>query len=169
MVSASPLPAASTILVPKYTSDTNGLFSGKFSENWHQEAHLPVALFQQTNRSFDLKLSESVRTITKSPIIVSFLLVTFIFSSPNTNDPVYSFCEMGTPNDLVCSGKSVSRRQGSANDIPLIRVSTVDRHNKELSADLDLLLGVAPVDKPQDIQHVRRSFRFVYRDGWRED
>ncbi len=161
--------ASSPILVPKFTPSTNGPVSGLLSENLQQEIHLPVALFQETNASFDLKVCQSVRRAAKPPMVISFLLVTFIFSSPNTNDPVYSFCEMGRPDELICTGRSVSRRPGSTNEIPLIRVSTVDRHKKELSADLDLLIGVAPMDHPQDIQYFRRSFRFVYRDGWKED
>src|SRR4051794_19477402 len=67
--------AGSTILVSKYTPETNGLLSGFFSENLRQESHLPVALFQETNTTFDLKLYESFRTTAKPPIIVSFLLV----------------------------------------------------------------------------------------------
>jgi hypothetical protein len=100
-------------------------------------------------------------------MIVSFLLITFIFSSPSTNDPVYSFCEMGRPDELICTGVSVSRRPGSTNEIPLIRVSTVDPRKKDVTADLDLLIGVASLNKPQDIRYLRRSFSFVYRDGWR--
>ena len=83
--------------------------------------------------------------------------------------PVYSFCEMGRPDDLVWTGKRLSRRPGGTNEIPLIRVSTVDRHKKEVTADLDLLLGVAPLSDPQDVRYFRRSFRFNYQDGWRED
>ncbi|MEQ1934874.1 MAG: hypothetical protein ABL962_13525 [Fimbriimonadaceae bacterium] len=156
---------SSLIVVSKFTPNTNGLFSA----NLQQEFHLPVALFQETNTSFDTKVYESVRTDVKPPMIVSILLVTFIFSSPNTNDPVYSFCEMGTPDELICTGTNVSRRLGSTNEIPLIRVSTVNRHKKEVTADLDLLLGVAPLNDPKDIRYLRRSFRFIYRDGWKED
>jgi len=161
--------AGSTILVPKYTPETNALLPGPWSENLAQESHLPVALFQETNSTFDLKLYESVRTDVKPPVIVSFVLVTFVFSSPNTKDPVYSFCEMGQPQELICTGTTVSRRPGTTNEIPLIRVSTVDRHKKDLTADLDLLICVAPVKDPKDTQYVRRSFRFVYRNGWEED
>jgi hypothetical protein len=166
---ASSVIAGSTILVPNYTPETNGIPAGLFSEHLAQESHLPVALFQETNSTFDLKLYESVRTTVKPPVIVSFLLVTFVFSSPNTNDPVYSFCEMDQPHELVCTDTNVSRRPGSTNEIPLIRVSTVDRHKKDLTADLDLLIGVAPTEDPKDIRYVRRSFRFVYRNGWKED
>jgi hypothetical protein len=161
--------AGSTILVPKYTPGTNGLLSGPCSENLAQESHLPVALFQEANTTFDLKLCESVRTAVKPPITVSFLLVTFVFSSPSTNDPVYSFCEMGQPHQLLCTGTNVLRRPGATNEIPLIRVSTVDRHIKDLTADLDVLVGVAPAADPKDARYVRRSFRFVYRNGWREE
>ena len=167
--SASLAAASSQVLVPKVASDTNALFSGAFSGYLPQEVNLPVALFQETNTTFDMKVCESVRATIKPPMVVSFHLVTFIFSSPNTNDPVYSFCEMGRPDDLVCIGRSVSRRPGSTNEVPLIRVSTVDRHKKDVTAELDLLISVAPLDAPQDIRYFRRSFRFVYRDGWKED
>jgi hypothetical protein len=76
---------------------------------------------------------------------------------------------MGQPHELFCTGTNISRRPGSTNEIPLIRVSTVDRHRKELTADLDLLVGVTPVAAPQDARYFRRSFRFVYRDGCKED
>jgi hypothetical protein len=145
------------------------LFSGAFSGYLPQEVNLPIALFQETNTTFDMKVCESLGTTIKPPMVVSFLLVTFIFSSPNTNDPVYSFCEMGLPDELVWTGKSVSRRPGSTNEIPLIRVSTVDRHKKDVTADLELLVGVAPLNDLHDVRYFRRSFRFVYRDGWQEE
>ncbi|HYG36022.1 MAG TPA: hypothetical protein VEC99_14625 [Clostridia bacterium] len=153
------------IVVPKWTADTNGFFS----ETMQQESHLPVALFHCTNAPFEHRLYESVSGNAKPPVIISFHLVSFVFSSPNTNDLVFSSCEMGSPDELVCNGKSVSRRPGSTNEIPLIRVSTVDRRKNQLTADLDLLLGVAPLSDPQDKQYFRRSFRFVYADGWKED
>lgn len=167
--SASPVAAASKILVSRYTPETNGLLSGISLGDLPQISHLPVALFMETNTTFDAKVYESVRTTVKPPIVVSFLLVTFIFSSPNTNTPVYSFCEMGQPQELLCTGTNISRRPGSTNEIPLIRVSTVDRNKKDLTADLDLLVGVAPAADPQDVRYFRRSLRFVYRDGWKED
>jgi hypothetical protein len=166
------LPAAASpqILVPEFPPETNGLFSGWLPfVNLPQEVNLPVALFQETNLTFDTKIYESVRKTTKAPVVLSFLLITFIFSSPSTNDPVYSFCEMGQPDELVCTGTNVYRRPGSTNEIPLIRVSTVDRHKKEVTADLDLLIGIAPLENPQDVRYFRRSFRFVFRHGWRED
>jgi hypothetical protein len=148
----------------KITIGTNGLFS----ENIQQELDLPVALFQKTNTSFDEKVYESVRRAIKPPAIISFHMITFVFSSPSTNDLVFSFCEMGQPDELICTGKSVSRRPGSTNEVPLNRIRTVDRHKKDVAADLDVLVGVAPPNDPQDVRYFRRSFRFVYRDGWKE-
>jgi hypothetical protein len=166
--SASLTTASPPIQVPKYTG-TNTIFDGFYSNDFVQQVDLPVALFQHTNTLFDTEIYESVRKTVKEPAVVSFFLITFIFSSPSTNDPVYSFSEMGNPDELIWSGKVVSRRPGSTNQIPLIRVSTVDRHGKELTADLDLLLGVAPLNNPKDVEYVRRSFHFVYRDGWKGD
>lgn len=165
--------ASSQILVPEYISktNTNGLFAGlpAFFEYLPQEVNLPIALFQETNVIFNTEIYESVRKSVKPPVVISFQLITFIFSSPSTNDPVYSFCEMDQPDELLCTGKSVSRRPGSTNEIPLIRVSTVDPHKKDVTADLDLLMAVAPVKDPQDVRYLRRSFHFVFRHGWRED
>jgi len=157
--------ASSPIVVPKYTASTNGWLSG----NLLLESHLPVALFQWTNAAFDEKVYESVRKAVKPPMIISFHLITFVFSSPSTNDLVFSFCEMDQPHQLICTGTKVSRRPGSTNEIPLNRVSAVDRHKQELTADLDLLLGIAPLNDPQDVRYFKRSFHFVYRDGWKED
>jgi len=147
----SPATAASKIAVSKYTPGTNGLLSGISIGDLPQISHLPVALFQETNTTFDTRIYESVRTTAKAPIVVSYLLVTFIFSSPNTNTGVYSFSEMGQPDELLCTATNVCRRQGSTNEIPLIRVSTVNRNKKDLTADLDLLVGVAPAADPQAI------------------
>lgn len=169
-VASGPSAAAATkILVPKYTPETNGFFSGIPIGDLPQITHLPVALFMETNATFDTKVYESVRTTAKPPFAVSFRLVTFVFSSPNTNTPVGSTSEMAEPDELFCTGTNVVRRPGPTSEIPLIRVLTVDRRKKELTADLDLLLGVAPVAAPQDVRYVRRSLRFVYRDGWKED
>jgi len=165
--SAAMAGASSPILVPKLGKGTNDLLSRSFFEYLPQEVNLPVALFQETNTTFDMMVCESVRKTVKPPMTVSFLLITFIFSSPSTNDPVYSFCEMGHPDELIYTGGIISRRPGPTNEIPLIRVSTVDTRKKGVTADLDLVVGVSPLAKPQDIQYLRRSFRFVYRDGWR--
>jgi hypothetical protein len=165
-----PAVASPPILVPELPPVTNGLVSAGPPQGYlPQEVNLPVSLFQETNRTFDTKICESVRKTTKPPVVISFPLITFFFSSPDTNDPVYSFCEMDQPDELVCTGTNVFRRPGPTNLIPVIRTSTVNTRKKEVTADLDLLIGVAPLNKPQDIQYFRRSFRFVFRHGWREE
>jgi hypothetical protein len=52
--------ASSPILVPKFGTGTNGPFSRLFFEYLPQEVNLPVALFQETNTTFDKKVWESV-------------------------------------------------------------------------------------------------------------
>src|SRR5262245_36575122 len=93
VASAFPASAASKIVLSKYTPEKGGLLSEL--GDLPQITHLPVGLFIETNSIFDRKLCESVRSTAKPPIVISFCLVTFVFTSPNTNTPVYSFCEMG--------------------------------------------------------------------------
>jgi hypothetical protein len=123
----------------------------------------------ETNKAFDEMVYKSVRASIKPPAIISYHLVTFVFSYPTTNDYVGSSCEMGRPDELICTSESVSRRIDSTNEIALNYVRIVDPHRKQVTADLDLLIGGAPLSDPRDVQYFRRSFRFLYGGGWREE
>jgi hypothetical protein len=155
----------SQILVPNYHPSTNSLLSAGIQ----QEAHLAVSLFAETNKTFDERVYQSVRSEAKPPLVISFHLISFVFFHPTTNDYVGSHSELGQPDELLCTGETISHRKGSSNDIPLNYVRVVDRRRKEVAAELELLVGVASLKSPQDVRYFRRSFRFVYRDGWKEE
>jgi hypothetical protein len=153
------------ILVPKFTASANSLLP----TSMQQETHLVDSLLAEPNKSFDEAVYRAVRADVRPPAIISFHLVTFVFSYQTTNDYAGSFCEMGAADELICTGKSVSRRSSSTNEIPVNYVRIVDRQKREVTADLDLLVGVAPLKDPNDVHYLRRSFHFVYRDGWKEE
>lgn len=60
-------------------------------------------------------------------------------------------------------------RTNSVDQIPANYIYVVDPHVKNVIAEIDLLLGVAPLEKPQDATYFRRTFRFIYKNGWKED
>lgn len=163
IISASLTTAWSQMRVPKYASKNSSLYPASVQ----QEVHLARSLFAETNRIFDKKVFSLVRKDCQLPAIISFQLVSFVFSYPSTNGWP-SGCEGGQPDQLLCTAEGVSR-SSSTNEVPLNYVRIVNPHKKDITADLDLLLGVAPLNKPKEVRYFRRSLRFIYQDGWIEE
>jgi len=151
--------------VPKYAGKKSSLVPTKVQ----QEVHLARSLFAETNRIFDEKVYSLVRKDCQPPAIISFQLVSFVFSYPSTPGWAPSTCDTGQPDQLLCTAEGVSRSSNSTNEIPLNYVRIVDPQKRDITADLDLLLGVAPLNKPKEVRYFRRSLRFVYQDGWIEE
>jgi hypothetical protein len=157
-------PGSAQITIPKLSPNDQSILP----EGIRQEWHLAVSLFSVTNQSFDTAVFKSVRSIVKPPFVTTFEQISFVFSYPTNNEFVVSHCEMGLPVSLLCSGESVTRTNMSrTNEIPLNYVRIVDPHKKTLTAELDLLIRLESVGRPEDVQFVRRSFQFANRDGWK--
>jgi len=164
----APYFAIGEIAVPKFAVKTNSLYPA----STQREVHLIRSLFVETNKAFDEKVVKSLEAAAKPPAIVSFHLVSFVFSYPTTNDYMGSASEMGRPNELIWTTEGIVRREGPTNKIhwiPLNYVRIVDGQRKEVIAELDTLIGVAPLKNPEEVRYFRRSFRFVHGDVWRED
>jgi hypothetical protein len=105
----------------------------------------------------------------KPPTTISFELISFICYHPTTNEFAVSHCEMGLPDQLLCTSVGISRRRpSSTNEVPVNFVRVVDRGKENEVVELDLLLRIASADGPTHAHYVRRSFRFTYHDGWIE-
>ena len=163
------------VVIPRYESTTNSLLSSLASplrqmlDAVNQEVTLARSLFADTNRVFDHEVVARALHHDRQPILVSFKSISFLFSYPSSNSVAPSYCEAGLVDDLLSSNQVVIRKaSASTNEIPTsyVRVFAPRQHNP--TADVDLILGVAPLANPEDLQYVRQSFRFVYRDGWRE-
>jgi hypothetical protein len=139
-----------------------------YSATVDREVDFMRSLLEETNRDFDQRVYSSVRTNTSGPIVISYNLVSFVFHYPAGVPHAPSATEMVNPDQLVCT-KEGTRRRDTTDEIPANYVRIADSHRKEVSAELDLLLSVAPLGKPEELKHLRRSFRFVYRNGWKED
>jgi len=165
--------AFSLALEPTVTSQAaqTNLFnfqSVPYASAFNREVDFMRSLLEETNRNFDEKVYSSVRTNVSGPIVISYSLVSFVFHYPAGVAHAGSATEMGQPDELVCTKQSILRR-ATTNEIPANYIRILDTHRKDVSAELDLLLGVAPLGKPEDVKYLRRCFRYVYRDGWKEE
>ena len=161
---SSLITASSQITVPKFAATNNWLLSA----STQQEVHLVRSLFVETNKAFDEQICESVRSIMKPPITISYQLISFVFIYPTTNGWMASHTELGQPDGLLCTSGGISHTRDFTNDIPLNYVRVVDSDKKEIIAELEVLVSVAPLKDPRAARTMRRSFRFAYRDAWKE-
>lgn len=146
-----------------------------------RELQLMRPLMVETNQSFDEAICKSIRTNSTQTLVVSYQEISFVFHYPTTNHldapssskidnlVVPSSSEIGHPYQLLCKQTGVSRVTLYTNDVPLNYIRLYDPSQKQISAELDLLLGVSSLENPQDIRYVRRSFHFTYKDGWKGD
>jgi hypothetical protein len=134
----------------------------------NREVDFMRSLLEETNRNFDQKVYASVGTGGGSAIVVSYSLVSFVFHYPAGIAHAPSATEMEQPDQLVCSKEGIKRRS-TKDEIPANYVRVSDSQRKEVGAELELVLSVAPLGKPEEPKCLKRSFRFVYRNGWKED
>ena len=139
-----------------------------WAETYNREVDLIHSLLNETNGTFDQNAFRSLRTNANSPTIISFHSVSFTFYYPTGLVFAGSSTEMAKPDELLCTSGGISRR-AATNEIPANYVRVRDTHRKRVEAELDLLLGIAPLQQPKDIRYSRRSFRFVYEKGWKQD
>jgi hypothetical protein len=133
----------------------------------NREVDFMRSLLEETNRDFDQKVYASVGTNGSSPIVVSYSLVSFVFHYPGGVAHAPSATEMVQPDQLVCTKEGIKRRS-IKDEIPANYVRVSDWHTKDVGAELDLVLSVAPLGKPEETKCLKRSFHFVYRNGWKE-
>jgi hypothetical protein len=133
----------------------------------NREVDFMRSLLDETNRDFDQKVYASVGTNGGSLIVVSYSLVSFVFHYPEGIAHAPSATEMVQPDQLVCTKEGVKRRS-IKDEIPANYVRVSDSQRKEVGAELGLVLSVAPLGKPEETKCLRRSFQFIYRNGWRE-
>jgi hypothetical protein len=139
-----------------------------YPETVLRELDLIRPLFADTNMIFDAEVCKSVKALSKEPAVVTYQLVSFVFHYPTTNGSGGSTTELWSTDELICAKEGISRR-ATTNQIPANYVRVLDTQRKQVSCDLDLLLGVAPLQGPQEVKCFRRTFRFTYQNGWRED
>lgn len=116
---------------------------------------------------FDAQICRSLNIKSKSPVIITFQEVSFIFHYPTAKARIKSSQEMSSWWDLIYRDGEITRTN-SADQVPFNDIGLVDPSVTNEMVEIDLLLGVAPLEKPQDIKYVRRSFRFVYSKEWKE-
>lgn len=139
-----------------------------YASTLNREVDFMRSLLEEPNRDFDQKVYASVGTNGTGPIVISYSLVSFVFHYPAGVPHAASATEMVQPDQLVCTKEGVKRRE-IKDEIPANYVRISDSQTKVIGAELDLVLSVAPLGKPENTKCVRRSFRFVYRNGWKEE
>jgi hypothetical protein len=135
---------------------------------YNREVDFARSLLEQTNRVFDEKVWRSVTTDVAKPMVVSYELVSVIFSYPTGSSYAPSATEMVQPDELVMAKGCVVRR-ATTNEIPANYVRVLDAQRKNVGAEVNVLLRVAPAEKPDQVTCLRRAFRYVYRNGWEEE
>jgi hypothetical protein len=139
-----------------------------YASTLNREVDFMRSLLEETNRDFDQKVYASVGTSGSAPIVISYSLVSFVFHYPAGIPHAPSTTEMVQPDQLVCTKAGVKRRD-TKDEFPANYVRVSDSQSKDIGAELDLVLSVAPLGKPGEIKCLRRSFRFVHRNGWKEE
>ena len=139
-----------------------------YASTLNREVDFMRSLLEETNRDFDQKVYALVGTNGSAPIVISYSLVSFVFYYPAGIVHAPSATEMVQPDQLICT-KGIVKRRDAKDEIPANYVRMSDMQRKEVGAELDLVLSVAPLDKPGETKCLRGSFRFVYRNGWKEE
>lgn len=125
-----------------------------------------------TITNFDKQICRSLHLRHGKPMVVSMCLITFTFYHPRTNADIPSCyganTEPGDPDELVCNHGTICRTNLISNEVPVNYVQLVDTSKRQDEADVDLLLGVAPLQDLQDMRYFKRSFRFVWNGDWKE-
>ena len=138
-----------------------------------REEDLRQKLFVETNKfgisRFDEMVCQSVRADSRHAVIISYQLISFTFYHPTTNDFVVSFAEMADVYELLRQRGKISRTDLRTNEIPWNFVRVVDPTRRYLAAELHLLLEISTLENPSTTRYVRRSFRFVDKNGWKDD
>ena len=145
-----------------------------------RELQLIRPLLSETNQAFDEALCKSIQTNIAQSMVISYQEISFVFHYPTTNHldrassseidklTVPSSSEIDHPYQLLYRKEGVSRVFLYTNDVPLNYIRLYDPGQKQISAELDLLIGVSPLIDPHAIKYLRRSFGFVYKDKWRQ-
>jgi hypothetical protein len=138
----------------------------------NQKADLGALLHFNTDEDvtcdFDEQVCKSLPANSTSPRIISCKEISCVFHYRTTNECIPSYQEMGGSYNLIYRDGKITRTN-SVDEIPGNYIYVVDPHVKNVIVEIDLLLGVAPLEKPQDVMYFRRTFRFVYKNGWKED
>ena len=135
-------------------------------------ADLAAQLNWNTNEdmvsAFDKRVCESLGLRPKSPVFVSYKELSLVIHLPTTNECFDSSQEMGGSLNLIYSDKKIVRTNSEA-QVPANYIRLYDPKVKELTVEIDLLLSTMPLDRPQEVKYLRRSFRFVHRNRWVND
>ena len=165
--------AVSLAVVPSLFSQTEktnvfDLLGIPWAEASNREVELATSLLEDTNKNFDQKLYRSLITNDSSSVVITFHMASFVFYYPTGVAFLpESGTDMANPDELVCTKDGISRR-ATTNQVPGSVVRLLDTRKKNVEAEFDLLLGVAPLQRSQDVRYFRRTFRYVYKDGWKE-
>jgi hypothetical protein len=167
---------ACSLELPANSEDSNNFFS---SPGWtnlvllvNAKADLGAQLNWNTNEDvasdFDKQVCKSLHIQSRSPVMISYKELSTVFHFSKTNELFDSSQEMGGSFSLIYQDGKITRTN-TEDHVPINYIPLLDPKVKELNVDIDLLLSVTPLEKPEDVKYERRSFRFVYRNRWVND
>jgi len=133
------------------------------------KADLGALLHYNTNEdtcsNLEKLLCKSLDIQSKTPMIISYKEFSLIFHNGKTNECLESSQEMGPLPHLVYQNGAITRTNNEEKVLSNY-IWIVDPNIKEPMVEIDLLVSVEPIGRPQDVKYMRRSFRYVYRNGW---
>jgi hypothetical protein len=143
-----------------------------YAEAINSGMDLASELLEKTNvygyTSFDRQIVTSL-PIEASPRLIVYQQFTIVFHYPRKEQRVESLVDMARLCGLISSGDSIIRTN-SAEKVPVSIVRLVDPGVKEVEAEVNVLLGVSPLEDSQKVKYFKRSFRFLYRNKeWKYD
>ena len=162
--------------LPTNSEDLNKLLSSTMWTNTVLFSNARADLGAQLNwninegvvSDFDKQVCKSLGIHSRSPMMISCKELSCVFFSSETNQWFGSQQEMGGSLDLIYHDGQIIRTN-TDEQVPDDTILLFDPNVKELTVEINLLLSVAPVGRPQDVKYVRRSFRFVHRNRWVND
>ena len=130
----------------------------------NREIDLVRSIFVETNTAFDKKLFDSLGERTKEVRFIQVSLLTFY---PSASDVGPLHCEMVVPPQLVRESNKLVRLETATNEIPLNYIRVFDPAKSVVTANLELFLCVTEEKRPNVLQYVHRTFRFVRNRDWK--
>lgn len=156
----------SVLCVPTYPDQPVLRFINPLSVR--REVDLMRSLLVATNAAFDRIVATAIPINTNRNVTITYLQVSFIFYYPDAKEVSPSNTELGFLDDLAHKSGRIVREPNSTNQIPLNYIRVFDSSKSDITAELDIFVSVSPLNGIQPRQYYRRSFYFVYKDGWKE-
>ena len=127
-------------------------------------------LFLTTNNSsctdFGKIVCKTLPAHATMPELISFKQISFVFHYPIGSKFAESISEMSLPDKIINTNGKITCTNSTV-AIPVNYIRLLDPNFKHMNADVDLLVGISPLEGGPKIEYFRRTFQFVYDGSWK--